>query len=115
MSPNHSLYNCYILKLGDFGLARQQEHTFDLTAGKFGTPLYMAPEIDFADELYPYDHKVDIWSIGCVVYEICELECAFLPDTISPNWDFATLRRHIKDKTIPELAPSHPLSIILSK
>lgn len=32
-----------------------------------GTPLYMAPEL--VKEL-PYDHNADLWSLGCILYEI---------------------------------------------
>lgn len=32
-----------------------------------GTPLYMAPEL--IDEL-PYDHNADLWSLGCIIYEL---------------------------------------------
>lgn len=32
-----------------------------------GTPLYMAPEILHGR---PYDHKVDVWSLGAVFYEM---------------------------------------------
>ena len=41
-------------------------NTLVLTSIK-GTPLYMAPEL--VKEL-PYDHTADLWSLGCILYEI---------------------------------------------
>ena len=32
-----------------------------------GTPAYLSPEIC---EGNPYDRKSDIWSVGCVLYEM---------------------------------------------
>lgn len=32
-----------------------------------GTPLYMAPELI---EEQPYDHNADLWSLGCIIYEL---------------------------------------------
>lgn len=32
-----------------------------------GTPLYMAPELI---EESPYDHNADLWSLGCIIYEL---------------------------------------------
>nr|DBA32569.1 TPA: hypothetical protein GDO54_000351 [Pyxicephalus adspersus] len=39
-----------------------------------GTPYYVPPEIW---ENIPYNNKSDIWSLGCVLYEICTLKHPF--------------------------------------
>lgn len=39
-----------------------------------GTPYYMSPELF---KYKPYSYKSDIWSLGCVFYEICNLRHAF--------------------------------------
>ncbi|XP_033099504.1 serine/threonine-protein kinase 36-like [Anneissia japonica] len=55
------------VKLCDFGFARAMSiNTLVLTSIK-GTPLYMAPELV---EEKPYDHTADLWSLGCILYEL---------------------------------------------
>jgi len=61
------------VKVLDFGLVRLRPERHDagdvkLTAAGSagGTPAYMAPEIAVGDE--SYDHRVDIYSVGCVAY-----------------------------------------------
>jgi NIMA (never in mitosis gene a)-related kinase len=39
-----------------------------------GTPYYASPEV-WKDE--PYSYKSDLWSIGCVIYELCALRPPF--------------------------------------
>ncbi|KAL7638964.1 UNVERIFIED_CONTAM: hypothetical protein RMT77_010498 [Armadillidium vulgare] len=54
-------------KLCDFGFSRKMGiNTYVLTSVK-GTPLYMAPEL--IDE-NPYDHTADLWSLGCILFEL---------------------------------------------
>ncbi|NXS62087.1 STK36 kinase, partial [Brachypteracias leptosomus] len=56
-----------LVKLCDFGFARAMSiHTMVLTSIK-GTPLYMSPELV---EERPYDHTADLWSVGCILYEL---------------------------------------------
>ena len=38
-----------------------------------GTPMYMAPEVIESSDIPMYDHKADIWSLGCVMYELATL------------------------------------------
>ncbi|GIQ91676.1 hypothetical protein KIPB_015034, partial [Kipferlia bialata] len=54
------------VKLVDFGLARTIDAS-SLAETYCGSPLYMSPEI-FRGERY--DEKTDIWSLGCLLYEL---------------------------------------------
>ena len=47
------------------------EHLGD---AEVGTPYYLSPELC---EEKPYNHKSDIWSLGCVLYEMCTLKHPF--------------------------------------
>lgn len=56
-----------VVKLCDFGFARAMSiNTLVLTSIK-GTPLYMSPELV---QEKPYDHNSDLWSVGCILYEL---------------------------------------------
>jgi fused-like protein len=55
------------VKLCDFGFARAMSYnTMVLTSIK-GTPLYMAPELV---QEQPYNQTADLWSLGCILYEL---------------------------------------------
>ena len=55
------------MKLCDFGFARSlSKNTIALQSIK-GTPLYMAPELV---QEHPYNHTVDLWSLGIILYEL---------------------------------------------
>ncbi|KAK6486821.1 serine/threonine-protein kinase Nek5-like [Huso huso] len=62
------------VKLGDFGIARMLNNTTELARTCVGTPYYLSPEIC---ENRPYNNKTDIWSLGCVLYELCTLKHPF--------------------------------------
>ncbi|KAF8665052.1 hypothetical protein AX16_000664 [Volvariella volvacea WC 439] len=55
-----------ILKVADFGFARSLPNAV-LAETLCGSPLYMAPEILRYEK---YDAKVDLWSVGAVLYEM---------------------------------------------
>ncbi|XP_028819776.1 serine/threonine-protein kinase Nek5 isoform X2 [Denticeps clupeoides] len=61
-------------KLGDFGIAKMLKNTMELARTCVGTPYYLSPEIC---ENQPYNNKTDIWSLGCVLYELCTLKHPF--------------------------------------
>uniref|UniRef100_A0AAY5EKU4 Protein kinase domain-containing protein n=1 Tax=Electrophorus electricus TaxID=8005 RepID=A0AAY5EKU4_ELEEL len=64
------------VKLGDFGSAcilkscsgEGYAHSY------VGTPYYVSPEIW---DSQPYNNKSDVWSLGCVLYELCTLRHPF--------------------------------------
>jgi len=46
-----------------------------------GTAAYRAPEL--YDEEPQYNNKSDIWSFGCLVFELCTNHKAFLNDVVA--------------------------------
>jgi TolB-like protein len=103
------------VKLLDFGLAKTQPsllttkpggaETLDpritVTGAVLGTPAYMSPEQASG---HPLDRRSDIWSFGCVLYEMLTgsapfhgnsiTECLVAIVTREPNW-----------KTLPDSTP----------
>ncbi|OQR69379.1 cyclin-dependent kinase 2-like [Tropilaelaps mercedesae] len=67
------------IKLADFGLAR----AFNLPTRRYTheviTLWYRAPEILLGTEMY--DMSVDVWSLGCIVAEMSNLQCLFPGDS----------------------------------
>ncbi|XP_038242741.1 serine/threonine-protein kinase Nek3 isoform X4 [Dermochelys coriacea] len=59
------------VKLGDFGSARLLTNPMAYACTYVGTPYYVPPEIW---ENMPYNNKSDIWSLGCILYELCTLK-----------------------------------------
>ena len=69
----------------------------DLAHTVIGTPYYMSPEL-FANQ--PYNHKSDIWALGCCVHEIASLKHAFSAHNIN-----ALMYKVIQGRVSP--IPSH--------
>lgn len=65
------------LKLGDLGLGRYLSSQTIEAFSRVGTPLYMSPEVLKGSG---YDWKSDVWSLGCVVYELACLRSPFRKD-----------------------------------
>ncbi|XP_055151417.2 serine/threonine-protein kinase Nek11 isoform X3 [Symphalangus syndactylus] len=62
-----------LLKI-DFGVSRLLMGSCDLATTLTGTPHYMSPE---ALKHQGYDTKSDIWSLACILYEMCCMTHAF--------------------------------------
>jgi len=63
-----------VAKIGDFGIGRVLDNTQDAAMSTVGTPSYMSPEVCRNE---PYNWKSDVWSMGCILYEMCMREHAF--------------------------------------
>ena len=59
-------------KLGDLNVSKVAKQ--GLLHTQTGTPYYASPEV-WRDQ--PYDSKSDVWSLGCVLYEMCTLKPPF--------------------------------------
>ncbi|XP_029006926.1 serine/threonine-protein kinase Nek4 [Betta splendens] len=73
-TQNIFLTQTNIIKVGDLGIARVLENQNDMASTLIGTPYYMSPEL-FSNK--PYNHKSDVWALGCCVYEMSTLKHAF--------------------------------------
>lgn len=61
-------------KLADFGISRFLEGPNALARTFVGTPYYLSPEMV---QKKPYSCPADVWSLGCVLYEMCALRVPF--------------------------------------
>lgn len=59
--------------MGDLNVSKIAKE--GLLCTQTGTPYYASPEV-WQDK--PYDSKSDIWSLGCVLYEIIALRPPFM-------------------------------------
>ncbi|KAG5669027.1 hypothetical protein PVAND_016929 [Polypedilum vanderplanki] len=72
--PNILLDKNYKAKVCDFGLARNMTIGTQILTSIKGTPLYMAPELL---DGRGYGHEADLWSLGCIIYEMLAGESPF--------------------------------------
>lgn len=61
-----------VLKIGDLNVSKVAKRGMLRT--QTGTPYYASPEV-WKDR--PYDHRSDMWSVGCVLYEMITFEPPF--------------------------------------
>lgn len=67
LKPANIMKKGNLLKLGDFGFAKQMENKGQMVATMVGTPLYMSLEILKGES---YTSKCDIWALGFIFYEL---------------------------------------------
>ncbi|NWQ89106.1 NEK11 kinase, partial [Burhinus bistriatus] len=88
-----------LLKIGDFGVSRLLMGSCDLATTFTGTPYYMSPE---ALKHQGYNTKSDIWSLGCILYEMCCMNHAFT------GRNFLSVVLKIVEGDTPSLPDSYP-------
>ena len=83
------------VKIGDMNVSKVAKKGLQYT--QTGTPYYASPEV-WMDK--PYDSKSDIWSAGCVIYEMATLRPPFRAE------DMDGLYKKVIKGVYPKL-PSH--------
>uniref|UniRef100_A0A1A9ZWR9 non-specific serine/threonine protein kinase n=1 Tax=Glossina pallidipes TaxID=7398 RepID=A0A1A9ZWR9_GLOPL len=68
-----------IVKIGDFGISKIMTTKIHAQT-VLGTPYYFSPEMCEGKE---YDHKSDIWALGCILGELCCLRKTFAASNLS--------------------------------
>lgn len=82
------------VKIADLGASKIVSAPMQVT--RVGTPLYLAPELV---KHKPYDYKVDVWALGCVIYTLATLHPPFSAENL------ITLGMHIVNKN-PDPLPT---------
>ena len=94
--------NDLILKIGDFNVSKKIDY-LNLKNTQTGTPYYASPEIW---ENRPYDFKSDIWSLGCLFYEIASFSTPFKGNNMKELYEnilkgnMAPLPKHYSNKIL---------------
>ncbi|KAF4076168.1 hypothetical protein AMELA_G00227310 [Ameiurus melas] len=83
-----------VVKIGDFGVSCLLMGSCDVATTFTGTPYYMSPE---ALGHQGYDSKSDMWSLGCILYEMCCLKHAF------EGHNFLSVVQKIMESSTPSL------------
>ena len=97
-SANIFLTKKGIIKIGDLNVSKIIGKNMAIT--QTGTPYYASPEV-WNDN--PYDYKCDIWSAGCIIYEMASLKMPFRGTSMQVLYsnvmkgDFATLPLRYSD------------------
>ncbi|KAJ7504430.1 kinase-like domain-containing protein [Mycena galericulata] len=103
---NVFLDGSHAVKLGDFGLSKAlTQATFANTY--VGTPYYMSPEMM---QERAYDSKSDIWSLGCLIYELCALKPPF--HEAKTHNELSTLIRNARIPPLPRTYSQALTSVI---
>lgn len=79
--------------MADFGISKAMSGAGVLNVSKMGTPIYASPEILRKE---PFDYKIDIWALGCIIHYMSCLEIPF-------------------DNKITQLSPNRRNSILSKK
>lgn len=81
------------VKIIDFGIAKHVQSdasmALTITGEAVGTPCYMSPEQCLAREV---DHRTDIYSLGCVMYEMLTARLVF-----AANNPVALMTKHVHE------------------
>jgi serine/threonine protein kinase len=98
-----STINQLSIKIGDFGLSRQQEYPLLPKTKEIMTLWYRAPEV-LLDNL-KYSKEIDIWSVGVIIFEMLAQQQMF-----RGNSEIDMLFQIFNLKGTPEMDSKHEMS-----
>ncbi|KAL8932237.1 MAG: hypothetical protein Q9216_006916 [Gyalolechia sp. 2 TL-2023] len=86
------------VKIGDFGFSKRVSDSVSAPFSARGTTKYMAPE--YRDLMSNYESSdfttsVDMWSLGCLIYELFAKRCPFDEDNSN------SLMKYVRDGKFP--------------
>ena len=87
--------NNHKIKIGDFGVSKKLETNRKYAQTIVGTNFYMAPEVIKGEE---YNNKIDIWSFGCIIYELFTLKVCFESKALLGYFDNITKKKAWKNR-----------------
>lgn len=86
-------------RLGDLGISKLLHREVQEAMTRTGTPAYMAPEIQEGSR---YSYSSDLWSLGCVLYELLTLQ--------PPNFQMRTV--HDVLSSVTQACPKVLLNVL---
>lgn len=109
-AANIFIFKNDIVKIGDLNVSKVNKN--GLVNTQTGTPYYASPEV-WNDK--PYDSKSDIWSLGCLLYEMCCLKAPFRGTTMKGVYEKVMKGVYTPIPTFYSPSLSNLISIMLSQ
>ena len=91
------------MKLGDFGISKRVSNPSTALRTEVGTRAFLAPETtpDNYEETFQYTNAVDMWSLGCVIYNVLAHSLPY-PNSRAKSFPFPTqpLKDRVNDQGV---------------
>ena len=82
----------YTTKIGDFGVSKILDSYHQYAQSMAGTFHYNAPEIEKGEK---YDFRADIYSLGCIIYELFTLNEYYIDKLDDKNCQITSYRKDL--------------------
>ncbi|MEI6233853.1 MAG: protein kinase [Planctomycetota bacterium] len=94
-----------LVKVMDFGLAKELDHNITQSGVVVGTPTYMSPEQGSGQTV---DFRSDLYSLGCVLYECVKGQPPFHAEKVA-----TVIYKHMFEPPPPLSDADHPVDPVL--